>query len=95
MEQAFAQSIDKVARQVGADLEHGIAEKDVAKRQHKFGKNRLRRHRTRSAIGILASQLKSLVVWPRLGGRSSEQPDDQAFQLTGENTDSTSGSVAS
>lgn len=63
MEQAFAQSIDEVARQVGVDLERRIAEKDVAKRQHTFGKNRLRRHRTRSAIGVLAGQLRSLIVW--------------------------------
>ena len=35
----------------------------MAERQRLFGKNRLRRHRTRSAIGILAGQLRSLIVW--------------------------------
>ncbi|MGI9435458.1 MAG: cation-translocating P-type ATPase [Geminicoccaceae bacterium] len=63
MEQAFARSIDEVAREVGVDIERGLAGQDVAQRQRRVGKNRLRRHRTRSAIGILASQLKSLIVW--------------------------------
>ena len=35
----------------------------MAERQRLFGRNRLRRHRTRSAIGILAGQLRNLIVW--------------------------------
>ena len=62
-EQVFARSIDEVARQVGVEIERGLAGRDVAERQRLFGKNRLRRHRTRSAIGILAGQLRSLIVW--------------------------------
>ncbi|MGI9449217.1 MAG: cation-translocating P-type ATPase [Geminicoccaceae bacterium] len=63
LEQAFARSIDEVVRQVCVDLERGLAGRDVAERQRKFGKNRLKRHRTRGVIGILTGQLRSLIVW--------------------------------
>ena len=63
LEQAFARPVDEVTRQAGIDTEHGLADREVRDRQRQFGKNLLRRRRTRNAFGILAGQLKSLIVW--------------------------------
>ena len=63
LEQAFARPVDEVARQAGVAIERGLAEREVRDRQRKVGKNLLRRHQTRNAGGILASQLKSLIIW--------------------------------
>ncbi|MGI9416287.1 MAG: cation-translocating P-type ATPase [Geminicoccaceae bacterium] len=63
LEQAFARTVDEVAGQAGIAIERGLAEREVRDRQRRVGKNLLRRRQTRNAFGILASQLKSLVIW--------------------------------
>ncbi len=63
LKQAFARPVDEVARQAGVAIERGLAEREIRDRRLRVGKNLLRRRQTRIAFGILAGQLKSLVIW--------------------------------
>ncbi|QID17537.1 HAD-IC family P-type ATPase [Nitrogeniibacter mangrovi] len=59
----FACPAAGVAERLGTSAETGLSTAEVAARRARYGPNRLRRQKPRSAIAILAHQFKSIIVW--------------------------------
>jgi Ca2+-transporting ATPase len=60
---AFALDAAKVAEDCASDLSRGLAEADAVRRLQRYGANRLREHKTRSVLAILAHQFTGIIVW--------------------------------
>jgi Ca2+-transporting ATPase len=60
-------SIPEVVGLLATDVEQGLADKEVAVRLARYGQNKLRKGKRFSALVILVSQFKSLVIWVLIG----------------------------
>ena len=56
-------SIPEVAGLLATGVEQGLTDEEVAVRLTRYGPNKLRKGKRFSALVILVSQFKSLVVW--------------------------------
>jgi len=63
LKKPFAQSPKEILASLQVAPEKGLSARQVAKRRRRFGKNRLRTRRARSALGILADQFGGIIVW--------------------------------
>ncbi|MCK7611803.1 cation-translocating P-type ATPase [Roseibium sediminicola] len=62
-EKSFASEAVDIAAELGTQTPVGLDEGEAARRLRAHGPNSLRLHEKRSALGILAHQFRSLIVW--------------------------------
>lgn len=62
-EKPFAISEETLLGHLGVTPAKGLANQEVNERRRRFGSNKLKRHRPRSTLKILADQFRSLIVW--------------------------------
>lgn len=59
----FALSEEILLHRLSVTAQQGLTDREVAERQRRFGKNKLKQYRTQSTLKILADQFRSLIVW--------------------------------
>jgi Ca2+-transporting ATPase len=59
----FSESVQAVADRFGTDADTGLSRRQVQRRRDTYGPNRLRRHKKKTALTILAHQFNSIIVW--------------------------------
>ncbi|WP_343079688.1 cation-transporting P-type ATPase [Ostreiculturibacter nitratireducens] len=62
-ETPFALPVEEVAAALGTVPKRGLDAEEVLRRRRVHGPNRMRRHKPKSALAILAHQFKSIIVW--------------------------------
>ena len=67
LKNAFSISVLDVADQLNTDAETGLDQTEAKKRIDRFGPNRLRSKKKKSALSILMHQFQSIIVWLLFG----------------------------
>jgi Ca2+-transporting ATPase len=67
MEKWWFADMNKVALDLGTDINKGLSSEEVTSRQDKYGPNQLAEKKGRSAIALILDQFKDFMIWVLIG----------------------------